>query len=91
MAVQEFVAGEGGDANTCLLVRGGVYEVDMLRRRMLPGYWPGAAHRVLRATWFLEKGSDWVPLKVTYTSRPISLKARPLCAQLAARGGVFIK
>lgn len=48
-----------------LLVRSGQYEVDLLLRLMSPAYWPEAQHRVLRGTWFVEKGQDWVPLKET--------------------------
>ena len=52
-------------AQVGLLVRSGLYEVDPLLRLMTPGYWPEAQHRVLRGTWFVEKGHDWVPLKET--------------------------
>jgi hypothetical protein len=63
--VQAFVAGEGRGEAVGELVRGGLYEVDLLRRRMGCVYWPEAARRVCRGTWFVEKGADWVPLKVT--------------------------
>ena len=49
-------------------VRGGLHEVDLLRRRMRCVYWPDAAHRISRGTWFVEKAPDWVPLKVRRTS-----------------------
>lgn len=55
--------GGGGEA-VGVGVRGGVHEVDLRRRVMRPCYWPSNSHRVLRGTWFAEKGSDWVPLKV---------------------------
>ena len=45
-------------------VRGGLYDVDLQRRRMGCVYWPEAAHGVARGTWFVEKGADWVPLRV---------------------------
>ena len=45
-------------------VRGGLWEVDLAARRMACAYWPEPAHRVARGTWFIEKGADWVPLKV---------------------------
>eukprot|EP00884_Botryococcus_braunii_P003989 jgi/Botrbrau1/13591/Bobra.0307s0010.1 len=48
-----------------LLVKGGLWEVDLYLRKLRPCYWPGQASRVLRGTWFVEKGSDWVPLKET--------------------------
>ena len=47
-----------------LLLRSGHYEADLLKRRMKPCYWPAAQHRILRATWFMDKGSDRVPLRV---------------------------
>lgn len=62
--MQAFVAGEGQGEAVGELVRGGLYEVDMMRRRMRCVYWPEHAHRVHRGTWFMEKGTDWVPLKV---------------------------
>lgn len=45
-------------------MRGGLWEVDLAARRMACAYWPEPAHRVSRGTWFIEKGADWVPLKV---------------------------
>jgi hypothetical protein len=44
-------------------VRSGAFEVDLPRRQLRPSYWPGTCHRVLRGTWFAEKGGEWVPLK----------------------------
>ena len=64
--VQEFVGKRDTEAAQLgLLVRSGLYEVDLLLRLMTPGYWPEAQHRVSRGTWFVEKGHDWVPLKET--------------------------
>ena len=48
-------------------VRGGLHEADLLRRRMRCVYWPDAAHRISRGTWFVEKAPDWVPLKARRT------------------------
>ncbi|CAL8470099.1 g9641 [Coccomyxa elongata] len=62
---QAFVAGEGKGEAVGQLVRGGLYEVDLVRRRMRCVYWPEHAHRIHRGTWFMEKGTDWVPLKET--------------------------
>ena len=45
-------------------MRGGLWEVDLAARRMACAYWPEPAHSVSRGTWFIEKGADWVPLKV---------------------------
>mmetsp|Transcript_127 Transcript_127/g.965 ORF Transcript_127/g.965 Transcript_127/m.965 type:complete len:769 (+) Transcript_127:453-2759(+) len=47
-------------------VRGGVYEVDLQSRIMKPTYAPGAAHRTVRGTWFVEKKEgEWYPLGET--------------------------
>ena len=54
------------------LVRGGLHEVDMLRRRMRCVYWPEHAHRISRGTWFVEKAPDWVPLKVCYLASDVA-------------------
>ena len=48
-------------------MRGGLYEADLLRRRMRCVYWPEHAHRISRGTWFVEKAPDWVSLKVLVT------------------------
>lgn len=45
-------------------VRSGAFEVDLRCRQLRPCYWPASRHRVLRGTWFAEKGGEWVPLKV---------------------------
>ena len=57
--------GKREDSGPGILVRSGHHEADLLKRRMQPCYWPAAQHRILRATWFLEKGSEWVPLRVS--------------------------
>ncbi|KAM0037137.1 putative DDHD domain, alpha/Beta hydrolase [Helianthus debilis subsp. tardiflorus] len=45
-------------------VKGGLYEVDLLRRHSFPVYWSGDNRRVLRGHWFARKGSlDWFPLR----------------------------
>lgn len=45
-------------------VKGGLYEVDLLRRRCYPVYWTGDHRRVLRGHWFAQKGGlDWLPLR----------------------------
>ena len=48
-----------------MLVRSGAFEVDLAARQLRPCYWPAARHRVLRGTWFAEKGGEWVPLKAS--------------------------
>ena len=71
---QEFVGRRDAEAAQLgVLVRSGLYEVDLLLRLMTPGYWPEAQHRVLRGTWFVEKGHDWVPLKETVRRASASL------------------
>ncbi|PVH36158.1 hypothetical protein PAHAL_6G009500 [Panicum hallii] len=45
-------------------VKGGLYEVDLLRRHCFPVYWNGENRRVLRGHWFARKGGlDWLPLR----------------------------
>ena len=47
-------------------VRAGKYEVNLSTRTMKPSYWPAPHHRVLRGSWFAEKGSgEWMPLRET--------------------------
>lgn len=55
--------GDASKEGPGVLVRSGHYEVDLKRRRMQPCYWPDSRHRVQRGSWFLQKGTDWVPLK----------------------------
>ena len=62
--MQDYVLGGSEDAGPGILVRSGHHEADLLKRRMQPCYWPGAQHRLVRGSWFLEKGADWVPLRV---------------------------
>jgi hypothetical protein len=54
------------DEEAGVLVRSGAYEVDLACRQLKPCYWPASRHRVLRGTWFVEKGGEWVPLKVRH-------------------------
>ncbi|XP_075519759.1 phospholipase SGR2-like isoform X1 [Primulina tabacum] len=45
-------------------VKGGLYEVDLAKRRCFPVYWNGENRRVLRGHWFARKGGlDWLPLR----------------------------
>ncbi|KAK6163928.1 hypothetical protein DH2020_000792 [Rehmannia glutinosa] len=45
-------------------VKGGLYEVDLVRRHCFPVYWNGENRRVLRGHWFARKGGlDWLPLR----------------------------
>lgn len=58
------------DEEPAVLVRSGAFEVCLRSRLLRPCYWPAARHRVLRGTWFAEKGGEWVPLKVRAASCP---------------------
>ncbi|KAK4371881.1 hypothetical protein RND71_007265 [Anisodus tanguticus] len=45
-------------------VKGGLYEVDLVKRHCFPVYWNGENQRVLRGHWFARKGGlDWFPLR----------------------------
>ncbi|XP_061362840.1 phospholipase SGR2 [Gastrolobium bilobum] len=45
-------------------VKGGLYEVDLIKRHCFPVYWNGENRRVLRGHWFARKGGlDWLPLR----------------------------
>ncbi|CAL9136027.1 unnamed protein product [Musa acuminata var. zebrina] len=45
-------------------VKGGLYEVDLIKRHCFPVYWSGENRRVLRGHWFARKGGiDWLPLR----------------------------
>ncbi|KAK8309364.1 hypothetical protein V6Z12_D02G121200 [Gossypium hirsutum] len=45
-------------------VKGGLYEVDLVKRHCFPVYWNGETRRVLRGHWFARKGGmDWLPLR----------------------------
>lgn len=45
-------------------VKGGLYEVDLVKRHCFPVYWSGENRRVLRGHWFARKGGlDWLPLR----------------------------
>ena len=61
--LQDYVLGDRKEA-VGLPVKSGLYEVDMVKRRMQPCYWPGTTHRVIRGSWFIDKGSGYAPLKV---------------------------
>ncbi|CAN1196207.1 Phospholipase SGR2 [Linum perenne] len=45
-------------------VKGGLYEVDLVRRHCFPVYWNGENWRALRGHWFARKGGiDWLPVR----------------------------
>ncbi|XP_059641783.1 phospholipase SGR2 isoform X2 [Cornus florida] len=45
-------------------VKGGLYEVDLVKRHCFPVYWDGENRRVLRGHWFARKGGlNWLPLR----------------------------
>ncbi|CAA0806590.1 Phospholipase SGR2 [Striga hermonthica] len=43
-------------------IKGGLYEVDLVRRHCFSVYWNGEVRRVLRGHWFAG-GLDWLPLR----------------------------
>ena len=61
--LQDYVLGDR-KGEVGLLVKAGLHEVDLVKRRMQPCYWPGTIHRVIRGFWFVDKGSGYAPLKV---------------------------
>ena len=61
--MQDYVLGER-EGEVGILVKAGLHEVDLLKRRMQPCYWPGTFHRVIRGSWYVDKGSGYAPLKV---------------------------
>ena len=64
--MQDYVLGER-EGEVGVLVKAGMHEVDMAKRRMQPCYWPGTFHRVIRGSWYVDKGSGYAPLKVIAT------------------------
>lgn len=45
-------------------VKGGLFEVDLVKRHCFPVYWDGENRRVLRGHWFAQKGGlDWLPVR----------------------------
>lgn len=62
-SVQDYVLGNRTDA-VGVLVRAGLHEVDLFKRRMRPCYNPGTIHRAIRGTWFVDKGTGYAPMKV---------------------------
>ncbi|GLT93880.1 hypothetical protein SLE2022_116500 [Rubroshorea leprosula] len=51
-------------------VKGGLYEVDLVKRHCFPVYWNGENRRVLRGHWFARKGGlDWLPLREDVSER----------------------
>ncbi|WOL18758.1 hypothetical protein Cni_G27555 [Canna indica] len=45
-------------------VKGGLYEVDLMKRHCFPVYWSGENRHVLRGHWFARKdGRNWLPLR----------------------------
>ena len=47
-----------------------------MKRRMQPVYFPEGNHRVLRGAWFVEQGSEWVPLKVSSGNQQIRMPGK---------------
>ena len=66
--VQDYVLGNR-EGEVGLPVKADLHEVDMVKRRMQPCYWPGTTHRVIRGSWYVDKGSGYAPLKVQLPMR----------------------
>ena len=62
--VQDYMLGATPDADVGVAVRGHLWEVDLLKRRLKCSYWPDSQHRVVRGTWYIDRGSGYAPLKV---------------------------
>lgn len=66
-SLQDYVLGNKTDT-VGVLVRAGLHEVDLFKRRMKPCYNPGTIHRAIRGTWFVDKGTGYAPVKVCFHS-----------------------
>ena len=55
------------DRDMRIVVRGGVYEVDLAEWKCHSIYWPGEAFDLQRGTWFQE--ITWQPLQCEYADR----------------------
>ncbi len=55
------------DRDMRIVVRGGVYEVDLAEWKCRSIYWPGEAFDIQRGTWFQE--ITWQPLQCEYADR----------------------
>ncbi|ESO83548.1 hypothetical protein LOTGIDRAFT_133288 [Lottia gigantea] len=59
--------GEDIDVKERILVRGGLYEVDVDSKQCFPIYWSGDVSTILRGTWFHD--STWQPLEEDYANQ----------------------
>ena len=55
------------DRDMHIIVRGGVYEVDLGEWKCHSLYWPGEAFDIMRGTWFYE--NTWQPVQCEYADR----------------------
>ena len=62
--MQDYMLGATPDEDVGVAVRGHLWEVDLLKRRLKCSYWPDSQHRVVRGTWYIDRGSGYAPLKV---------------------------
>ncbi|XP_051153543.1 phospholipase DDHD1-like isoform X3 [Leptopilina boulardi] len=68
---------ENADSNNCennklqtaerIVVRGGMYDVDLDKMKCLSIYWPGEEWEIMRGTWFYD--SSWIPLETEHSER----------------------
>ena len=59
--------GIGDDRDMHIVVRGGVYEVDLAEWKCYSLYWPGEAFDIMRGTWFYEH--TWQPVQCEYADK----------------------
>ncbi|XP_025104108.1 phospholipase DDHD1-like isoform X1 [Pomacea canaliculata] len=52
------------DANERILVLGGLYEVDVVKKKCFPVYWSGDVSDIIRGAWFYD--CTWQPLEDRY-------------------------
>ncbi|KAJ8308504.1 hypothetical protein KUTeg_013378 [Tegillarca granosa] len=51
--------------NDVIIVRGGLYQVDVVEKTCIPIYWSGDAAEILRGMWFYD--STWQPIEEAYS------------------------
>lgn len=67
-SADNFLEGNTGEERDMhIIVRGGVYEVDLTEWKCHSLYWPGEAFDIMRGTWFNENG--WQPVQCEYADR----------------------
>ncbi|XP_023549998.1 phospholipase SGR2-like isoform X3 [Cucurbita pepo subsp. pepo] len=72
-------------------VKGGLYEVDLVKRHCFPVYWNAENRRVMRGHWFARKGGlDWLPLREDVAEQlEIAYRSRVWCRRTFQPSGLF--